>query len=121
DHEYRKSTIDKENTKTQEEAMVELYRRLRPGDPPTKENAESLINSLLFNPRRYDLARVGRYKLNQRLHSDIPLEQRIDKRILLREDLLKIVAHLIDLNNHEVAGNDPHPDDDDHLGTRRRP
>src|SRR6266853_1108650 len=49
---------------------VKVDRRLRPGDPPTKENAESLINSLLFNPRRYDLARVGRYKLNQRLHKD---------------------------------------------------
>src|SRR5439155_5736749 len=119
DHDYIRSTIDKENTKTQEEAMVELYRRLRPGDPPTKENAESLINSLLFNPRRYDLARVGRYKLNQRLHGDIPLEQRIDKRILLREDLLKIVAHMIELNNLEVAGKNPRPDDIDHLGNRR--
>ncbi len=119
DHDYIRSTIDKENTKTQEEAMVELYRRLRPGDPPTKENAESLINSLLFNPRRYDLARVGRYKLNQRLHRDIPLEDRIDKRILLREDLLKIVAHMIELDNLEVAGKGPRPDDIDHLGNRR--
>src|SRR3954470_8406194 len=79
DHDYIKSTIDKESTKTQEEAMVELYRRLRPGDPPTKENAENLINSLLFNPRRYDLARVGRYKLNQRLHADVPLDARETK------------------------------------------
>src|SRR5213594_2816531 len=70
DHHYIKSTIEKENTKTQEEAAIELYRRLRPGDPPTRENAESLINSLLLNPRRYDLAKVGRYKLNQRLHPD---------------------------------------------------
>src|SRR3954453_13735189 len=86
DHHYIKSTIDKESTKTQEEAAIELYRRLRPGDPPTRENAESLINSLLFNPRRYDLARVGRYKLNQRLHSDTLINERTDLRILLKED-----------------------------------
>src|SRR2546421_891662 len=99
DHHYIKSTIDKENTKTQEEAAIELYRRLRPGDPPTRENAESLINSLLFNPRRYDLARVGRYKLNQRLHRDLPLDQRTEVRILEKDDLLKIVAHMIEQNN----------------------
>jgi DNA-directed RNA polymerase subunit beta len=119
DHDYIKSTIDKESTKTQEEAMIELYRRLRPGDPPTKENAESLINSLLFNPRRYDLARVGRYKLNQRLHRDTPLDQRTDLRILTKEDLLNIVRHMIELNNLEVAGRNPRPDDIDHLGNRR--
>src|SRR4051794_7455244 len=119
DHDYIKSTIDKESTKTQEEAMVELYRRLRPGDPPTKENAESLINSLLFNPRRYDLARVGRYKLNQRLHTDVPLDARETKRILLREDLLRIVGHMIELNNLEVNGKGPRADDIDHLGNRR--
>src|SRR3954452_16372063 len=119
DHDCIKSTIDKESTKTQEEAMIELYRRLRPGDPPTKENAENLINSLLFNPRRYDLARVGRYKLNQRLHADVPLNERTDLRILLKEDLLNIVRHMVELNNLEIAGRNPHADDIDHLGNRR--
>ena len=99
--------------------MIELYRRLRPGDPPTKENAESLINSLLFNPRRYDLARVGRYKLNQRLHRDVPVDERVMLRILTKEDLLRIVGHMIELNNLEVARKEPRPDDIDHLGNRR--
>jgi DNA-directed RNA polymerase subunit beta len=119
DHHYIKSTIEKESTKTQEEAAIELYRRLRPGDPPTKENAESLINSLLFNPRRYDLARVGRYKLNQRLHAETPIDQRTDLRILMKEDLLRIVGHMVELNNQEVTGRNPHADDIDHLGNRR--
>ena len=119
DHHYIKSTLDKENTKTQEEAAIELYRRLRPGDPPTKENAESLLNSLLFNPRRYDLARVGRYKLNQRLHANVSAGERTDLRVLLKDDLIRIVAHMVELNNLEVTGRNPRPDDIDHLGNRR--
>src|SRR5205085_5418835 len=67
DHNYIRSTIDKDGTHSQEDAVIEFYRRLRPGDPPTKDNAMSLLQSLLFNPRRYDLAKVGRYKLNKRL------------------------------------------------------
>ena len=62
------TTLDKEPTKTRDEALIELYRRLRPGDPPTRDNATSLLENLFFNERRYDLARVGRYKLNERLH-----------------------------------------------------
>ena len=120
DHDYIKSTLEKENNiHTQEEAMIELYRRLRPGDPPTKENAESLLNSLLFNARRYDLARVGRYKLNQRLHSNLPVDETTTVRTLTRDDLMKIVAHIIELNNEEVTGRNPRPDDIDHLGNRR--
>jgi DNA-directed RNA polymerase subunit beta len=120
DHDYVRSTIDKENNiHTQEEAMIELYRRLRPGDPPTKENAESLLNSLLFNPRRYDLARVGRYKLNQRLHGEVAIDRRTTTRTLTRDDLLKIVDHMIELNNLEVTGKNPRADDIDHLGNRR--
>ncbi|MBF6613670.1 MAG: DNA-directed RNA polymerase subunit beta [Chloroflexi bacterium] len=116
DHNYIKSTIDKDSTHSQEEAVIEFYKRLRPGDPPTKDNAESLLNSLLFNARRYDLAKVGRYKLNKRLGLDVDL----DKRTLTKEDLLRIVEHIIELNNLEL---DPtkfvRPDDIDHLGNRR--
>src|SRR4051812_18345456 len=120
DHDYIKSTLEKENNiHTQEEAMIELNRRLRPGDPPTKENAESLLNSLLFNPRRYDLARVGRYKLNQRLHADTPLDERTQVRTLTKDDLVRIVEHIVELNNREVEGHNPRPDDIDHLGNRR--
>ncbi len=103
-------TIDKDPTKNGEEALIELYKRLRPGDPPTLENARSLLYSLLFNPRRYDLARVGRYKLNKRLKLEPPVE----KRYLTREDVLNIVEMLIRLNNGEG-----HADDIDHLGNRR--
>src|SRR5687768_7327301 len=115
DHNYIKATIDKDSTKTQEEAVIEFYRRLRPGDPPTKDNAESLLNSLLFNPRRYDLAKVGRYKLNKRLGVSVPL----DVRVLTKEDLVKIVEQMIRLNDGYVKGEDPLADDIDHLGNRR--
>ncbi|HET8629851.1 MAG TPA: DNA-directed RNA polymerase subunit beta, partial [Thermomicrobiales bacterium] len=67
DHQYLRSTLEKEPTKTTEQAIIELYHRLRPGDPPTKENAQALLDNLFFNARRYDLAKVGRYKLNKRL------------------------------------------------------
>jgi DNA-directed RNA polymerase subunit beta len=105
-----KDTIEKDGTQNGEEALIELYKRLRPGDPPNIENARNLLVSLLFNPRRYDLAKVGRYKLNKRLrHNPAPLE-----RHLTRQDIFKIVDMLIRLNN-----GDGHPDDIDHLGNRR--
>ena len=110
DHPYIEATIERDNTKTTEEALLEFYKKLRPGDPPTKDNAESFMESLLFSPRRYDLARVGRYKLNKRLGLDIPLE----KRTLTPEDLARVVEHIIQVNNG-VQG----ADDIDHLGNRR--
>src|SRR5450756_1247733 len=84
DHDFIRSTIDKDTTHSQDEAVIEFYKRLRPGDPPTRDNAESLLQSLLFNPRRYDLAKVGRYKLNKRLGVDVP----IDTRVLTNQDLV---------------------------------
>ena len=60
-------TLEKDNTSTEEEALIEIYKRLRPGEPPTVENARSLLNNLFFEPRRYDLAKVGRYKFNKKL------------------------------------------------------
>ncbi|HUS15126.1 MAG TPA: DNA-directed RNA polymerase subunit beta [Chloroflexia bacterium] len=110
DHNYVRATIDKDTTHTQEEAIIDLYKRLRPGDPPTLDNATNLLNSLLFNPRRYDLAKVGRYKLNKRLGVDVPLATRI----LTKEDLVQIVATMIRMNNEQGR-----PDDIDHLGNRR--
>ncbi|MEA2527392.1 MAG: DNA-directed polymerase subunit beta [Thermomicrobiales bacterium] len=112
---YISTTMDKEPTKTREEALIELYRRLRPGDPPTRDNANSLLENLFFNERRYDLARVGRYKLNQRLHSDhVATEQEITSRILTQEDLVEIIREMIRLNNGIGES-----DDIDHLGNRR--
>jgi DNA-directed RNA polymerase subunit beta len=110
DHPYISSTLEREPTKTREEALVELYKRLRPGDPPTRENASSLLKNLFFDPRRYDLARVGRYKLNKRLGRDMA----IDERVLTPDDLVAIIKMMIRLNN-----GDGEPDDIDHLGNRR--
>ncbi|MEI8165781.1 MAG: DNA-directed RNA polymerase subunit beta, partial [Chloroflexales bacterium] len=102
------------------EALMELYKRLRPGDPPTLENARSLIESLLFNPRRYDLAKVGRYKLNKNLweretrRDGVSNAPSLAVRVLLPRDIIKIVEQLIQLNNGHGR-----PDDIDHLGNRR--
>ena len=90
-------------------ALLEVYRRLRPGDPPTAENARSLLESLFFNPRRYDLGRVGRHKLNRRLTLDDA-----DQRTLRPMDIVSIIRQQIQVNNGE-----DHPDDIDHLGNRR--
>ncbi|SEO76673.1 DNA-directed RNA polymerase subunit beta [Amphibacillus marinus] len=68
DNEYLRNTLDKDNTETSEKALLEIYERLRPGEPPTVENAKSLIISRFFDPKRYDLAHVGRYKINKKLH-----------------------------------------------------
>jgi DNA-directed RNA polymerase subunit beta len=110
DHQYIQSTLDKETSSNKTEALLDFYRRLRPGDPPTLENARGLLNSLFFNPRRYDLGRVGRYKLDRRL--ELVTDQKI--RILQPRDLETIIRHQLMLNNG--VG---HPDDIDHLGNRR--
>src|SRR3712207_8823593 len=88
DRRFIATTLDKEPTKSREEALIELYRRLRPGDPPTRDNATSLLENLFFNERRYDLARVGRYKLNERLHGGTRSGEGLSSsRILTQDDL----------------------------------
>lgn len=72
-----KATIEKDNTKTHEEALLEIYKRLRPGEPPTVDSAQSLIDSLFFDPKRYDLSRVGRYKFNKKLSLHLRITNRI--------------------------------------------
>lgn len=121
DHAYIRVTLDKDPTRNAREALMELYKRLRPGDPPTLENARSLLETLLFQGRRYDLAKVGRYKLNKNLwerdmrRSDIGHngpDQSV--RVLLPDDIFRIIEQIILLNNgHGKA------DDIDHLGNRR--
>ncbi len=110
DHSYIATTLERDPTKTVDEALLEFYKKLRPGDPPTLDNASNFLTSLLFSPRRYDLGKVGRYKLNRRLDLDVP----IDQRTLTKEDLVKVVSRMILVNN----GVDE-PDDIDHLGNRR--
>jgi DNA-directed RNA polymerase subunit beta len=110
DHNYTASTMDRDpGCQNKEEAMLEFYRRLRPGDPPTVENARTLINSLFFNPRRYDLGKVGRYKVDKRLS-----QKTVKSRVLVPADLVAIVREIIHLNNGIGK-----PDDIDHLGNRR--
>jgi DNA-directed RNA polymerase subunit beta len=103
-------TLAQDKLGTPDEAIIEIYRRLRPGDPPTMETATTFFNNLFFNPERYDLSRVGRLKLNHKLKLDVPLEQGT----LRREDILEVVRYLIDLKNGIGQ-----VDDIDHLGNRR--
>ena len=111
DHSYIQTTIEREPAVTSEdEALIDLYKRLRPGDPPTLDNARALVNALFFNPRRYDLGKVGRYKLSKRLG----LEQTPAQRVLAKEDIVAIFRQIVRLNNGEDG-----PDDIDHLGNRR--
>jgi DNA-directed RNA polymerase subunit beta len=110
DHHYIQATLERESASNKQEALLDFYRRLRPGDPPTLENARGLVNSLFFNPRRYDLGRVGRYKVNKRLGLKVPQPLRT----LTPEDLRAIVAEMIRMTNG--VG---HSDDIDHLGNRR--
>src|SRR6266540_1240529 len=111
DHQFIKATLDRDpSSENKEEALLEFYRRLRPGDPPTIDNARGLINSLFFNPRRYDLGKVGRYKVNKRLgRADATQE-----RVLTPDDLFAIVREIVRLNNGGGKS-----DDIDHLGNRR--
>ena len=91
-------------------SQIEFYRRLRPGEPPSLENARTLMKTLFFDPRRYDLGRVGRYKLNRRLGLPSPPQEHV----LTMDDLVEVIRTIIKLNRGE-----DHPDDIDHLGNRR--
>jgi DNA-directed RNA polymerase subunit beta len=114
DHRFIATTIDKESPEvkggTRNRALEDFYKRMRPGDPPTLENARNLVDSLFFNPRRYDLLKVGRYKINRRLGVDTPMETRT----LTVDDIKGIIRELIRLNNG--IGD---TDEIDHLGNRR--
>jgi DNA-directed RNA polymerase subunit beta len=110
DHAFIAASIEKDPTKTVNEALLEFYKKLRPGDPPTIDNAVNFLLSLLFSPRRYDLSKVGRYKLNRRLGLEIP----IDHRTLTKDDLVQVVTRMVNINNGRIK-----PDDIDHLGNRR--
>src|SRR5215216_1060814 len=90
---YILNTLEKDTTTREEEALVEVFKKQRPGEPPTVDNARNLLNSLFFDPKRYDLTKVGRYKLNQRLDVDVP----DDTRVLTTQDILALVKRLVDL------------------------
>jgi DNA-directed RNA polymerase subunit beta len=105
-----KNTLTKDPTHSEEEALKQIYSLLRPGDAPNRETAKQALERLFFSPKRYDLGRVGRYKINQRLGLNRPANETV----LTREDFVAIVRYLVEL--HEGRG---HVDDIDHLGNRR--
>jgi len=110
---YIDATLEKDPSHNYDEGAVETYKRIRPGDLATPESAKSFIDMILFNPKRYDIGRVGRYKLNQRLGVDVPNTP--ENRVFRREDMIAIIREIIRLNNTPGAK----PDDTDALKNRR--
>ena len=111
-HKYIEATLQKDPAKSEAEGLIEVYKRIRPGDMATPENAKSLIHSMFFRFDRYDFGKVGRYKLNQRFGFDVPPTP--ENLILRRDDLLAILKEIIRLNITQEPA-----DDIDHLGNRR--
>ncbi|MGH2778122.1 MAG: DNA-directed RNA polymerase subunit beta, partial [Actinomycetota bacterium] len=111
------ATLEKDTIETQEEALIDVYRKLRPGEPPTVESARSLLENLFFNHKRYDLARVGRYKVNRKLDFDSS-EDAISEMgsVLRKEDILETIRYLVKLHAQDP---DYETDDIDHFGNRR--
>ncbi|MFW6773980.1 DNA-directed RNA polymerase subunit beta [Nocardioides sp. CPCC 205120] len=128
-------TLEKDNTTNQDDALLDIYRKLRPGEPPTREAAQTLLNNYYFNPKRYDLAKVGRYKINKKLG----VGQAFDQQTLTIDDIVATVRYLVQLHEagvpqeapdftdatgQVVVGPDEKPvkvsaDDIDHFGNRR--
>jgi DNA-directed RNA polymerase subunit beta len=107
---YLRNTLLADKLQGPEEAIMEIYRRLRPGDPPTLDTAQNLFHNLFFNPERYDLSQVGRLKLNYKFR----LDESLDNPVLTKRDILETVRYLIELRNGRGL-----IDDIDHLGNRR--
>jgi len=111
-HKYINATLEKDPTSSREEALLEFYRKLRPGEPAVLENAENLLTSLFFDPRRYDLGKVGRFKTNKRLKLSVPNTK--ENWVLTKEDVVAALKYLISLQNKQGR-----VDDIDHLSNRR--
>ena len=107
---FLRDTLIADKLQSPDEGIMEIYRRLRPGDPPTVETANNLFKNLFFNPERYDLSKVGRLKLNYKFK----LDEALDNTVLTKRDILETVRYLIDLKNGKGQ-----IDDIDHLGNRR--
>ena len=115
-----KETLAKDNVSTQDEALLDIYRKMRPGEPPTKEAAQTLIENLYFNPKRYDLAKVGRFKVNKKLGLDLDLS----KSLLAIDDIVGAIRYIAALHKGETLidlGKQVRVeiDDIDHFGNRR--
>lgn len=112
EHRYFQTTIEKDQSKTKEEATIEIYEKMRPGEPAVLENAQQYLHQLFFDPRRYDLAAVGRYKLNKRLGLNLPNEK--GSHVLTTDDIIATARYLVRLQNGQGK-----VDDIDHLSNRR--
>lgn len=112
EHSYLNSTLEKDNTNSTSEAILELYHKLRPGEPLILDNAQNFLKNLFFNHRRYDLGKVGRHKLNKKLN--LKIENISENQVLTKEDLIAAIKYLINLQNG--IGD---VDDIDHLANRR--
>jgi DNA-directed RNA polymerase subunit beta len=120
-YESMRATLEKDHTAGQDDALLDIYRKLRPGEPPTRESAQALLENLYFNPKRYDLAKVGRYKVNKKLGLALAIRQGT----LTEEDIVSTIEYLVRLHAGEdemTVGEVPIPietDDIDHFGNRR--
>jgi len=120
-YESMRATLEKDHTTGQDDALLDIYRKLRPGEPPTRESAQALLENLYFNSKRYDLAKVGRYKLNRKLGLDVELR----KGTLTEEDVVSTIEYLVRLHagEEEMEVNSAtiplETDDIDHFGNRR--
>jgi DNA-directed RNA polymerase subunit beta len=130
-----RNTLDKDSTENADAAFIDIYRKLRPGEPPTPDSARSLIENLFFNPKRYDMAKVGRHKVTKKLVDEYPKVAATLKRLdipvpnadpdkgvveytMSRADILATVSYLVKLHANDQP-NDYFPDDIDHFGNRR--
>ena len=120
-YESMRATLEKDHTAGQDEALLDIYRKLRPGEPPTRESAQALLENLYFNPKRYDLAKVGRYKVNRKLGLELPIRQGT----LSENNIVATIEYLVRLHAGEeemISGEVIIPletDDIDHFGNRR--
>ena len=110
-------TLEKDHVTTQDEALLDIYRKLRPGEPPARDAAQQLLENYYFNPKRYDLAKVGRYKINKKLG----LSEPYDKQVLTQSDIVAAIRYIVALHEgRELIGDVPvETDDIDHFGNRR--
>src|SRR5215216_5145417 len=130
DYESMRLTLEKDHTTTQDEALLDIYRKLRPGEPPTREAAQTLLQNYYFNPKRYDLAKVGRYKINKKLGT----HEAFDQQTLTVDDIVATIRFIVELHAGKetlvdakgkpikaVSGApiEVRPDDIDHFGNRR--
>jgi len=117
DYDSMRLTLEKDHTTGTDDALLDIYRKLRPGEPPTREAAQAMLENYYFNPKRYDLAKVGRYKINKKLGLELPF----DKQVLTMDDIVSAIRYIVALHDGREELNDLpiETDDIDHFGNRR--